>query len=178
MISLIRARELLDYNPDTGAFKWIVPRKGAKAGRVAGSSNNHGYIRICVDGEHYLAHRLAFIWMTGKCPEFVDHINGVRNDNRWGNIRAATASQNQMNKRSRKRSSSRFLGVRWQKRDRRWLAQIRVNRKAHHLGSFSTEIEAALAYNSAASEHFGVFANLNRVPVAVKVVKDASEAAE
>jgi hypothetical protein len=91
-----RLRELLDYDPDTGIFTWMVNRRGGKAavGVVAGSRNTDNYVSITVDGEEYLAHRLAFLYMTGAFPpKQVDHINTAKSDNRWCNLRACTSKE-------------------------------------------------------------------------------------
>jgi hypothetical protein len=92
-------KTLLDYCPDTGVFTWKVnkpPR--AKAGEVAGYNNGSGYIKVSIHGVACYAHRLAFIWMNGESPNVVDHINGVRHDNRWVNLRSVQQKQNCSNK--------------------------------------------------------------------------------
>lgn len=84
-ISKEKLDHFLSYDPDTGELKWkIIPKPGIKVGSVAGYLLNTGAIAIQVDGVRFLAHRLAFVAMTGAMPTTgVDHINGRRNDNRW-----------------------------------------------------------------------------------------------
>lgn len=159
----MRLKELLDYDPHTGVFVWnVATGRRVKPGSVAGHRKRDGYIRIRIDGEPYRAHRLAFVFMTGECPEFIDHINGDTSDNRIGNLRECTVAQNQHNQKPQKGRSSKFKGVSWAKRDRRWTSAIKAYGIRKHLGSFTSEIDAAMAYDKAASELFGDFAKTNR----------------
>lgn len=96
----------------------------------------------------------------GKTP--VDHINRDGLDNQRINFRFATVSQNMANRRGWGKSS-RFKGVRFHKRDKRWESRIQVNGKPMYIGRFDDEVQAALAYNSEATKHFGQFAVLNEV---------------
>ena len=161
-ISQKTLKRLLDYDPNSGAFtRKVRTANRVQIGDAAGCTNKNGYVQIQVGGKLHLAHRLAFIFMTGSCPQEVDHKNGIRDDNRWANLRPATTSQNQMNRRSLKGSSSRYLGVSWHKLRGKWHANIHVDGKKKHLGSFSDEDDAARAYDTAARKHFGEYANLN-----------------
>ena len=109
----------------------------------------------------YLSHRMIYYLYHRELPEFIDHIDGNPLNNSLTNLRAATKSQNSMNRRSRINSSSKYLGVCWHKARKKWVAHIRVGGKSTYLGIFICEKEAARAYNKAAAEHFGEFANLN-----------------
>ena len=111
-----------------------------------------------------LSHRMIFYIRNGYLPECVDHSNRDALDNSTENLRGATKSQNAMNRRSNKGSSSRFLGVSLETRAKKWRVQIQVNDKKKHIGYFTTETEAAHAYNLAAAKHFGEFVNLNVIP--------------
>jgi hypothetical protein len=93
----------------------------------------------------------------------VDHINGNRLDNRKVNLRLCNHSENNMNMSSHADSTSKYKGVYWVKRDRKWRARIQINKKLKSLGCFDCEIEAALAYNKAAQQLFGEFARLNQI---------------
>ena len=92
-----------------------------------------------------------------------DHINGVKLDNRKANLRPATVSQNLFNcsKRRPAESCSKYKGLEWDRIQRKWKARIQVNRRKIYLGSFTEEIDAAKAYDTAAKKHHGVFASLN-----------------
>ena len=110
-----------------------------------------------------LSHRMIFYIRNGYLPECVDHSNHDKLDNSSCNLRAATLSQNQMNRSSQKGSSSKYLGVTWCKRDEKWKSQINVEGGSKYLGAFTSETEAAHAYNLAAAKHHGEFANLNTI---------------
>jgi hypothetical protein len=161
VITAERLRELLAYDPTSGGFAWRVDRGGlAKAGQIAGSRNGIGYVNIRVDGRDYSAHRLAWLHVTGAWPAGqIDHINGVRDDNRIANLREATNAQNQWN-RAHQGSVSGFKGVKWCKIQRKWRAELRKDGRKIHLGRFATAEEAHAAYCAAASEHFGEFARV------------------
>jgi len=94
----------------------------------------------------------------------VDHINGNGLDNRKCNLRLATSSQNKRNQRKqRRKTSSKYKGVYWHKRDKVWVVRIQAEGKEKYIGSYKTEQEAALAYNEAALKYHGEYAKLNEV---------------
>lgn len=93
----------------------------------------------------------------------VDHIDGNGLNNQRHNLRPATVSQNGANRRKHRFGLSQFKGVCWHKRDKKWLAYIQVARKRMHIGSFDSELDAAKAYNFAATAAFGEFACLNAI---------------
>ena len=155
-----RLRELLHYDPLSGVFTHRVTRGGrAQVGTVAGSRVTSGHVQIKVDRRGYLAHRLAFLYMTGEWPAAeVDHINRVRDDNRWDNLRPATHAQNMVNKQFPCNSTG-FRGV--VRFGKRFGAAIYVGcdgkKKRIHLGMFATAEEAHQAYLTAARELHGDF---------------------
>jgi hypothetical protein len=153
-LTVARLRELLHYEPATGAFTRQVARgcSGSfKVGEVAGTVNSMGYVVISIDDHPYLAHRLAFLWLDGKWPEHqVDHVNGERADNRRENLRHATPALNAHNRRGPPRNNkSGFLGVFWLKSRSCWTARIRVAGKDRALGHHTTPEAAAAAYLAA-----------------------------
>jgi len=91
----------------------------------------------------------------------VDHRNHNGLDNRRQNIRICTASENGQNRKSYKNTSSKYKGVSWHKKTKKWVAHITVNKKLLSLGYFKDEHNAARAYNNAAISHFGEYAYLN-----------------
>lgn len=156
-MTLDKVRAVLHYDSVTGKFRWLVARGRKKAGSVAGTKNRKtGYVYVSVFGKIYLAHRLAWFWMLGQWPENqIDHVNRVRSDNRWDNLREASCAENSRNAPAR----GKVKGVTWHKGARRWMAQIRVNNRCMYLGMFSTAAAAHAAYVAAAKEYHGVFAS-------------------
>lgn len=157
-----RLRSLLHYDPETGLFTRRIGVRGASAGAVAGSANVLGYTQIMIDGTNYLAHRLAWLHMTGRFPEqMMDHRNEIKSDNRWSNLREATKHQNQCNVSKPANNTSGFKGVYWEERTHRWVAQIKVHQRNKKIGRFRDATAAAKAYDVAAIALHGEFANLN-----------------
>lgn len=114
-----------------------------------------------IDGKQVtiLLHR----FLMNPAPGYeVDHINGIKLDNRRTNLRIVTSQQNKMN-RHKSRGVSKFKGVYWHKQRSKWCARIKVDRKYLHLGLFIFEPDAAKAYNAAATEMFGEYARLNQI---------------
>jgi len=146
-----RLKQVLYYDPETGIFTWLVrPTNSVQIGDVAGSLTRKGYRQIMIDGVTYLAHRLAWLYATGTFPvDGMDHINGNPADNRIVNLREATGSENDQNRKSRRNSASKFVGVCWSKDCKKWEARICVNSKQRYLGQFATEEEAYVAYCAA-----------------------------
>jgi len=128
-------------------------------------SHNQGYARAKVwdtatkKQTTLLMHRLL---LTPPADMHIDHIDGNPSNNRRSNLRLATSQQNAGNSKKQAGCSSQYRGVSWDKRDKKWRAQVRQNGRQKYLGLFTDEAEAALAYNTAAVELFGEFAKLNK----------------
>lgn len=155
-------KEQLHYNPETGIFtRKITSSSRALAGSVTGYKNRLGYIEITVKSSAYLGHRLAWLYMTGNFPkEFIDHIDGVRNNNKFSNLREATHSQNLQNVGMPKNNKSGVKGVTWNKAMKKWRCQCMANRIGYHLGYFDSLESAKNAYNNFAKEKHGEFFGL------------------
>jgi hypothetical protein len=94
-------QDLLNYDPDSGIWTWRnpLPRSKMKPGDLAGRITSHGRRQIRIASGFYYSARLAFLYMTGDWPvDQVDHINRIRDDDRWINLREATQSQNSFNR--------------------------------------------------------------------------------
>ena len=142
-----RLREVLNYDAETGIFTWLArTRNRVAVGDVAGSPDRYGYLRIKIDGRIHSAHRLAWLYVHGEWPkDQLDHINGIRTDNRITNLREATNAENGHNRRKpHSNNTTGYLGV---KRDRgRFQALIRLDGKQRYLGLFDTPEAAHAAY--------------------------------
>jgi len=163
MIEAANLRELLAYEQETGTFRWRVRRGRHLAGSIAGSQlncrNGGPYRHIGVNGKWYLAHRLAWLWMTGAWPDGqVDHIDGDGLNNCWSNLRSASQSQNMANVGPRSNNTTGFKGAYFDRRHGMFFAQIQAEHHTHWLGYFETAEEANAAYAVAADKHFGQFA--------------------
>lgn len=143
-LTIERLRELVSYDPETGLFTRI--RKNTNSG--CGWPDKAGYFYLMVDSRTYAVHRLAWFYMTGNWPiGEIDHINSIRNDNRFCNLRDVDRVTNMQNERkARKNNKSGFMGVHWRADRSRWVANIRVDGKSIRLGSFKTAEEAEKAY--------------------------------
>ena len=165
--------EALDYCAETGIFVWKVrPRNhfkeekgwnrwnGRYSGKIAGCLATNNYFQISIHKRFYQAHRLAWFFSYGEWPPaHIDHINGIKHDNRLANLRKATHSENCMNTGLRKSNTSGVKGVFWRKDDQRWGACIGINGKNLHLGIFDTIEEAETCVKAARSLHHGAFAH-------------------
>lgn len=147
-----RLRETLAYDPDTGVIRRIAaPKRGpSRIGEIAGKQRPRGYIVFVLDWQKLYAHRVAWALYTGEWPKHeIDHINGIRSDNRIANLRDVDASVNRQNQRSpTSRSSTGHLGVSRGRpnRRKRFRAQVTHAGKQVWLGYFATAEEAHAAY--------------------------------
>jgi hypothetical protein len=142
-----RVQELLHYDPETGVFTWKVNRRGtARAGSVAGRLHLTGYREIRIDRQRHKAHRLAWLYVHGEWPDGqVDHINGVRHDNRISNLRVVpNQSEQQKNQKKPSNNTSGVTGVYWGKKSRKYYAQIKYQGANKHLGYFDDFEEACM----------------------------------
>ena len=158
-ITRTRLKKLVSYDPLTGIFTWVVkPSAQVGVGDHAGSINSSGYITMKADKVNYLAHRLAWLYMTGEWPKYqIDHANGDGTDNRFSNLRECSHGQNRANSKLASNNTTGYKGVVAKKN--RYQAQITHNRQVINLGSFKTKEEAHQAYCRRAKELHGEFAN-------------------
>lgn len=170
--------KLLRYEPETGRLFWRerpVDTFNETEARTAADTckkwnakfackeafvtdAGHGYRKGSIGNVRYYAHRIIWRMMTGADPDFIDHINGERADNRWCNLRAVTKTENCRNMARQTRNVSGCLGVMWNPNKRRWAARITVSGKVHSLGYFR-DIEAAIRARKAAERKFGFHPN-------------------
>jgi hypothetical protein len=141
MVTTEQIRQRLRYNPTTGVFTLT-------GGRRVGFPSVNGYTRVSVGGQTFMAHRVAWLLVHGAWPDGeIDHINGVRDDNRIVNLRDVDHAGNQQNlKRAQRNNKSGLLGVSFEQWTGRWKAQIMHRRRNMNLGRFDTKEEAHAAY--------------------------------
>jgi hypothetical protein len=152
-------KSLVRYEPETGEFFWKA-RSGKSAGHTKPNQPLHahkwdGYAKLTIEKRIYRAHRLAWLYTKGEWPPkamVIDHINGIRDDNRLSNLRLATRQQNSFNRPGAKKRASSHKGV-YRTRSGKWEAKITLN-----LGCFDTEEEAVHAFKKAALQYHGEFA--------------------
>jgi hypothetical protein len=163
-------RQLLDYDPDAGLLRWKQTSLRPKtwntrfAGEVAGCltklRSNYSRIELRIDDKLYLAHRIAWLIVTGEWPaQEIDHINGDGADNRWSNLREANHAQNSRNRRIQSNNSSGFIGVRYRPHHKKWEARITINKKTVWRLYSDTAQEAAAARRVALPQFHGDFAS-------------------
>jgi len=117
--------------------------------KPAGTINDQGYRQISVSGKNYKAHRLIWLYVHGRWPNEVDHIDHDQLNNRIENLREVTHRDNMLNLSIPKNNSSGVVGVSWNKSHKKWRAQIRVNGKMVYLGGFTLKEDAIKARKEA-----------------------------
>lgn len=155
MPDLTRAQvaEHLSYDKRTGAFVRVKRPK-----ENVGSIKSQGYLRIFCVGKIYAAHRLAWLLTYGEWPDgYLDHINGVRLDNRITNLRLVTYSESNQNRPVFKNNKRGLRGVFFQSNAKKWRAIINLDKKRYHLGYFDTAEDAHVAYSAAAERLHGEY---------------------
>ena len=154
--------EYLSYNPDSGLFTWIKrPSNRVKVGDPAGSYHPKGYLSISLKNNAVLSHRLAWAMFTGSWPsDEIDHVNGVRDDNRIANLREATRSQNMHNTKRYCVNTSGVKGVSWYKKYGKWMARLYTDGAVKFLGYFDCIEDAERAVMAARIENHKEFSRM------------------
>ncbi|EAA1216115.1 HNH endonuclease [Salmonella enterica] len=152
--------ERLSYDPDTGIFRRKMKNnRNQIIGEQAGSLSSEGYLIIQIDKVRYYAHRLAYFLITGKQPMSVDHVNGIRTDNRAENLRSASRCENVYNTKKNIRNRSGHKNIHWNNRSNKWDVHMNANRKSHWGGCYSSLEEAVKACKALRLKLHGEFAN-------------------
>jgi hypothetical protein len=143
-----RLQDLYTYNPETGVLT------SKRLDRPVGY-NNAGYLVVELNNKHVKIHRIIWMLVHGRWPDpMLDHINGIKTDNRLCNLREVSAKQNLENSPIKKSKSglprSGYKGVHFSRKSKNWVAQIGHNKKTFYLGTYKTPEEASEAYTKAA----------------------------
>jgi len=156
MITREKLKSLFEYDRDSGELRYRFTKGRCRAGEKVGTLLTNGYLRTVIDHRSYYIHRLIFLYHLNRLPKEIDHINGIKTDNRISNLRECLRQGNEGNKKLKSHNTSGFKGV-FKCRDK-WQAKISTS----HIGVFATKEEAAKAYDKAALLHFGEFALTNK----------------
>lgn len=161
-LSQLYLRKIFKYDPDVGDFTRIaITSKKTKIGQKAGCPDDMGYLLIRINKKLYRSHRLAWFYTHGAWPNQIDHINGVRTDNRIVNLRDVSSSVNSLNQCISKLNKSGVTGVYFQNNTKKWVAQINGEGKKRNLGCFVDWFDAVCCRKSAEVK-YGYHANHGR----------------
>ena len=143
MITQDRLKELFIYKDGSLYRKQSkgCGKQGDKVGTIM--IGKQVRYKCCVDNVDYYLHRLIFLYHHGYLPKRIDHINGNPSDNRDENLREATQSENLMNAKLSKTNKSGVKGVCYDKRTKKWMATLMLNKKSLFFGRYATLEEAA-----------------------------------
>lgn len=153
-------KNIFYYDPETGDMFWRERKQGRKFGKI-GTPDKDGYLVVHMNfrKERYPVHRLAWAFINGEWPkDQIDHINGVKSDNRLVNLREANTMQNMRNVPKQSHNSSGLKGVSWHKLRGKWRADIKNNGKRIWLGLHDCPAAASFSYQIAADKMHGQFA--------------------
>lgn len=148
----------VSYDPESGEFARKKKVKGStkKVGDLLGSDDGAGYVQISVCGKVYRAHRLAFLYMTGRIPKYIDHINHDKSDNSWANLRECSKAENSFNRTAPANNTSGYRGVSLT-RNKKWKAESWISGKKINLGVHDTPERADIACRIFRYFHHGEF---------------------
>ena len=155
-ITQAKVVELFDYLE--GRLYWRANSGATKAGKLAGHVKSNGYTSIRIHNREYKAHRIIYLLHHGLLPEYVDHIDGNRSNNKIKNLRPATTSQNNWNSKRPCKNTSGLKGVCWYRRYQKWFARVQINGRQLHLGYFKNVEDAEAAVRNARELHHGEYA--------------------
>jgi len=150
-------KKLVHYCPDTGVFTRLLKSgNGYRNGAINNKPSTHGYLRISINNRQITEHRLAFLYMNGYFPENdVDHIDGVKTNNKWSNLREVSPSCNLQNTAIFSSNTSGFPGVHLTSTKKQWEASITIKGNSVYIGRFTDVMEAALARMTCELNHPG-----------------------
>jgi hypothetical protein len=153
-LSYEQFKDIIRYEPETGNLFWL-PRSSEyvhhtrvnswnsrNANRLISTIDSKGYVFCSVLGKQYRAHRVAWLLVYGEWPDVIDHINGVRTDNRLINLRSVNSHTNHLNQKLNSKNTSGVSGVYFNKNKGIWCAQMKFKGRTYHLGSTTDFFDA------------------------------------
>lgn len=152
----------LRYESETGHLYWIKKSsdKTVVGARAGWQRSKNGYRQIGLLGRIIYEHRLIWLLVSGQFPENqIDHKNGIKDDNRFENLRHATSSQNLSNIGAKRDNTSGTKNVHWCNRVKKWIAKVKRHGKTHRAGAFDSYEDAVSAAAIARAKIHGEFAN-------------------
>lgn len=152
-ITQAKLQQAFDYNQHTGEIRFKQDFRKSISGELATAKHSQGYLTVTIGGKAYLAHRIIFMYMLNIYPEQTDHINHMRDDNRWANLRNVDSLGNNRNNSRYLNNTSGFTGVSLHKATNKYTANITLNHKQVYLGLFTSIEEAVEARTTANKEH-------------------------
>lgn len=157
---ITKLKEYLSYAPTTGVIQWVKsPANRVKDNDKVGCKAKNGYLKFEFKGKQLYCHRVAFALHYGHWPNNqIDHINGIRDDNRILNLRECSSMENSRNSKAPTTNKSGIKGVTRHKDTSKWCAFIHHNRKKYHLGIFDNYDDAKFAVMESRELFHGEFA--------------------
>jgi hypothetical protein len=152
-----RFHELFDY--DDGKLVRKVSIGASKAGSIVSYKEPNGYLRVRVDNKRYTVHQVVFCMQHGFIPKMLDHINGIKDDNRIENLRVATSSQNGYNTKIKSSNTTGVKNVQYIKHMDKYQVRLKINKQNTVIGHFKDLELAELVAIEARNKYHGEFAN-------------------
>jgi len=151
-------RNVADFSSEAKGRSWNTKNGGKEAFTA---KDSHGYHHGTIHGASFRAHRVVWAMHHTEPFDQIDHVNGVRSDNRLINLRTATDASNRKNQKRPKDNTSGHIGVSWHKAARKWMVEIKSEGKREYLGLFPL-FEEAIAVRKEAEARLGFHQNHGR----------------
>lgn len=152
-----QVKKLFDYHQD-GYLVWAVNRRRGRIGNKVGIVHPNGYFRTMVNGKFQSNHRITFLWHYGYLPEYVDHIDGDKLNNKLENLRPVNAKQNQQNSKLSCKNLSGYKNVSFCPQTKKWVVKISVNGKRKTIGRYHDIELADLVAEESRTKYHGEYA--------------------
>jgi HNH endonuclease len=141
-----------------GELFWKISKKGISKNKKCGYLNNRGYYMVGLNNKDYGVHRIIYFMFNGYFPEFVDHKDGNKFNNKIENLRPATMRENNLNVKTKISNTSRYKNVCWNKEKQKWHVKIRHDGKNKHFGYYYDIEIAKFIAETMRNKYHGKFA--------------------